>query len=216
MQCCRFSLRNKPGTEERHAAPFSATIIAWRYLSLIYPSPADFFGLLIPNVCVRFQVDAVAFISTPFFCISLPIFPHWLDISLLIFTSTLSFPVNAQRHRPSDSRLHPKHEVTCTKPFLRMPFSLSAVSFGLSACFPAKSFSYRTYRIISRNSFGCRTYKNKGLISPLVATHPEIWRVSLKLLTRNLSAVPVFNPLLKMHPEMSMIRGRSSFRETIA
>jgi hypothetical protein len=37
----------------------------------------------------------------------------------------------------------------------------------------AKSFIYRTYKISARNSFNCRTYKNKGLITPLFAAHPK-------------------------------------------
>ena len=37
----------------------------------------------------------------------------------------------------------------------------------------AKSFPCRTYKIFSRNFFSCRTYKNKGLITPLFAAHTK-------------------------------------------
>ena len=39
--------------------------------------------------------------------------------------------------------------------------------------YSAKSFIYRTYKISVRNSFSCHTYKNKGLITPLFATHTK-------------------------------------------
>lgn len=40
----------------------------------------------------------------------------------------------------------------------------------------AKSFIYRTCKIIARNSFLCRTYKNKGLITLLFAAHTKKYR----------------------------------------
>jgi hypothetical protein len=37
----------------------------------------------------------------------------------------------------------------------------------------AKSCIYRTYKKLARNFFICRTYKNKGLITPLFAAHTK-------------------------------------------
>ena len=50
---------------------------------------------------------------------------------------------------------------------------LSALNFKLSTLYPANSFIYRTYKIFACKSFSCRTYKNKGLITPLFATHTK-------------------------------------------
>jgi len=39
--------------------------------------------------------------------------------------------------------------------------------------FSPKSNHCHTYEEFARKSFACHTYKNKGLITPLFATHPK-------------------------------------------
>jgi len=50
--------------------------------------------------------------------------------------------------------------------------------------FLSKSFSCHTSKIIAANPFPCHTYKNKGLINPLLAAHPKKQAVSPQIVNQ--------------------------------
>ena len=66
----------------------------------------------------------------------------------------------------------------------------------------AKSFIYRTCKKNVRNSFACRTYKNKGLITPLFVAHTKNTGMSLSS-SQLWNAAPLSRsdrPLLAVEP----------------
>ena len=55
-----------------------------------------------------------------------------------------------------------------------VPARLSTLHFPVSNPVCAKCFSYRTYKKHAGNPFVCRTYKNKGVITPVFAALTKI------------------------------------------
>jgi branched-chain amino acid aminotransferase len=75
-----------------------------------------------------------------------------------------------------------------------------------------KSFPCHTSKIIPRNPFPCHTYKNKGLITPLLATHPEKRPVSPETVNQApvKSACPKRPPCRLLHVPISLFELRIS------
>jgi len=134
-------------------------------------------------------------LSPPNFPLSLPIFFHSLTFSFLILTPALSFPMNATSFSARAS---------------------TAVLGTLSGFQTARSANFNhchTCKIIAAKSFPCHTYKNKGLITSMFATHPRKEGVALLLLAKDCpapGALILLPPTSALLPLPRLLRPRVS------